>query len=89
MNHTNQNPLIDMINGMGNPFANGSNKPVASGIVRVLVRTNYGTKHYYPANRVAELFLAIQGGKVLSQHSLKTLKQHGYEIEYRYDDEEL
>lgn len=100
---THINPLIDMINGIaadtfahtewtgarnGTP-ATGENKPAPSGIVRVFVKTNYGTKHFYPANRVAELFLAIQGGKTLTPHSLKMLKQSGYEIEYRYEEIKL
>jgi hypothetical protein len=65
------------------------NKTAPNGIVRVYVRTNYGTKHYYPANRPAELFLAVQGGKVLTAQTLRTLKAEGYEIEYRYDEEKL
>lgn len=66
-----------------------ADKPATNGIVRVYVRTHYGTKHYYPANRPAELFLAIQGGKVLTQSTLRTLKFNGYEIEYRYDEERI
>lgn len=65
------------------------NNPAPSGIVRVIVKTHYGTKHFYPANAPAELFLSIQGGKTLSPASLKTLKANGYEIEYRYEEVKL
>jgi hypothetical protein len=65
------------------------NNSAPSGIVRVYVRTHYGTKHYYPANKPAELFLSIQGGKTLTANTLRTLKANGYEIEFRYDEEKI
>jgi len=57
-----------------------------NGIVRVMVKVNYGTAHYYPANRTAELFRRIQGGKTLTKDTLKILKDEGYEIQYRYEE---
>lgn len=83
------NPLIDMVNGIAQSMPTLSNKPASNGLVQVYVRTHYGTKHYYPANRPAELFLKVQGGKVLTQQTLRTLKSAGYEIEFRYDEERI
>ena len=60
--------------------------PSLSREVRVLTKTNYGTKHYYPSNRTATLFLKIQGGKTLTKDTLKILKDEGYEIQYRYEE---
>ena len=78
-----------MINGIASATPTALNKPASNGVVRVYVRTHYGTKHYYPANRPAELFLKVQGGKVLTQQTLRTLKSAGYEIEFRYDEERI
>lgn len=83
------NPLIDMVNGIAQSMPTLSNKPASNGLVQVYVRTHYGTKHYYPANRPAELFLKVQGGKVLTQQTLRVLKSAGYEIEFRYDEERI
>ena len=83
------NPLIDMVNEIAHAMPTLSNKPASNGLVQVYVRTHYGTKHYYPANRPAELFLKVQGGKVLTQLTLRTLKAAGYEIEFRYDEERI
>jgi hypothetical protein len=65
------------------------NKPASNGIVRVVVKTHYGTKFFYADNPVADLFLKVQGGKTLRPDSLKTLKAHGYEIQYRYEEVKL
>jgi hypothetical protein len=78
-----------MVNGIAQSMPTLSNKPASNGLVQVYVRTHYGTKHYYPANRPAELFLKVQGGKVLTQQTLRTLKAAGYEIEFRYDEERI
>lgn len=97
---SNSNPLIDLINSVANtptvqpPVRTvcapcSPNKSAANGVVRVTVKTHYGTKHFYPANNVADLFLRIQGGKTLTPASLRTLKAEGYEIEYRYEEIKL
>ena len=64
----------------------GKDKPAENGIVRVMVKTNYGTQHYYPANPTAELFRKVQGGKTLTKATLKILKDEGYAIQYRYEE---
>lgn len=84
------NPLIDMITHAVNPAAHAAlNKPASNGIVRVVVKTHYGTKFFYADNPVADLFLKVQGGKTLRPDSLKTLKANGYEIQYRYEEVKL
>jgi hypothetical protein len=60
--------------------------PPENGIIRVLVKTHYGRNHYYPANPTAELFRKIQGGKTLTEASLKALKDADYAIQYRYEE---
>jgi hypothetical protein len=57
-------------------------------VISVLVKTHYGSKHYYPTNDVAKLFLAVQGGKVLTAYSMKVLREAGYEMDYQYEEEE-
>lgn len=64
----------------------GKDKPTENGIVRVMVKVNYGTPHYYPANPTAELFRKVQGGKTLTTATLKILKAEGYKIQYRYEE---
>ena len=64
----------------------GKDKPAENGIVRVLIKCNYGTEHFYPANPTAELFRKIQGGKTLTKATLKALKDSGYAIQYRYEE---
>lgn len=64
----------------------GQDKPAENGIVRVLVKTHYGTTFYYPVNTTAELFRKIQGGKTLTQSTLKALKDADYKIQYRYEE---
>jgi hypothetical protein len=64
----------------------GKDKPVENGIVRVMVKVNYGTEHFYPANPTAELFRKVQGGKTLTKATLKVLKDEGYAIQYRYEE---
>ena len=64
----------------------GKDKPAENGIVRVLVKVNYGTDHFYPANPTAELFRKVQGGKTLTKATLKVLKDEGYAIQYRYEE---
>lgn len=86
MTNTHVNPLIDTILQSHTQLPN---TPAPSGIVRVVVKTHYGTKHFYADNAPARLFLSIQGGKTLTPDSLKILKQHGYEIEYRYEEVKL
>ena len=84
------NPLIDLINNIANtPLPQAADVSASNGIVRVIVKTHYGTKHYYPANGPAELFLKVQGGKVMTPATLKVLKAAGYAIEYRYDEERI
>ena len=56
-------------------------------VISVLVKTHYGSKHYYPTNDVAKLFLAVQGGKVLTAYSMKVLREAGYEMDYQYEEE--
>jgi hypothetical protein len=51
-----------------------------------MVKCNYGTDHFYPANPTANLFLRIQGGKTLTKSTLKVLKDEGYAIQYRYEE---
>jgi hypothetical protein len=80
------NPLIEMITHAIQPMPN---KPAPNGIVRVVVKTHYGTKFFYADNPVADLFLKVQGGKTLKPESLKTLKANGYEIQYRYEEVKL
>jgi hypothetical protein len=62
------------------------NRSAENGIVRVMVKCNYGTDHFYPANPTANLFLRIQGGKTLTKATLKVLKDEGYAIQYRYEE---
>ena len=83
------NPLIDMVNGIAQSMPTLSNKPASNGIVRVVVKTHYGTKFFYADNPVADLFLKVQGGTTLKPESLKTLKANGYEIQYRYEEVKL
>jgi hypothetical protein len=64
----------------------GKDRPAENGIVRVLVKTNYGTEHFYPANPTAELFRKIQGGKTLTKPTLAALKDAGYAIQFRYEE---
>lgn len=64
----------------------GKDKPAENGIVRVMVKTNYGTQHYYPANPTSTLFLKVQSGKTLTKATLKILKDEGYAIQYRYEE---
>jgi signal transduction histidine kinase len=61
-------------------------KTAEDGIVRVMVKTHYGRQHYYPANPTADLFRKIQGGKTLTEPTLKALKEGGYKIQYRYEE---
>ena len=67
----------------------GKDKPVENGIVRVMVKCNYGTDHFYPANPTAELFRKVQGGKTLTKATLKILKDEGYAVQYRYEEPAL
>jgi hypothetical protein len=67
----------------------GKDKPAENGIVRVMVKCNYGTDHFYPANPTAELFRKIQGGKTLTKPTLKALQDAGYAIQYRYEEPAL
>ena len=67
----------------------GKDKPAENGIVRVMVKTHYGTDHFYPANPTAELFRKVQGGKTLTKATLKVLKDEGYAIQYRYEEPAL
>lgn len=67
----------------------GKDKPVENGIVRVMVKCNYGTDHFYPANPTAELFRKVQGGKTLTKATLKILKDEGYQVQYRYEEPAL
>ena len=64
----------------------GKDKPAENGIVRVMVKCNYGTDHFYPANATAELFRKVQGGKTLTKATLKILKDEGYQVQYRYEE---
>ena len=64
----------------------GKDKPAENGIVRVLVKTHYGSERFYPANPTSTLFLKIQGGKTLTKATLKALKESGYAIQYRYEE---
>jgi hypothetical protein len=63
--------------------------PSLSREVRVLTKTHYGTKHYYPSNRTATLFLKIQGGKTLSKNTLKLLIAEGFEVKFDHEEEVL
>ena len=67
----------------------GKDKPAENGIVRVMVKTHYGTDHFYPANPTAELFRKVQGGKTLTKATLKILKDEGYQVQYRYEEPAL
>ena len=67
----------------------GKDKPAENGIVRVMVKCNYGTDHFYPANATAELFRKVQGGKTLTKATLKILKDEGYQVQYRYEEPAL
>lgn len=67
----------------------GKDKPAENGIVRVMVKTHYGTDHFYPANPTSALFLKVQGGKTLTKATLKILKDEGYAVQYRYEEPAL
>jgi len=64
----------------------GVDKPTENRIVRVLVKVHYGRQHYYPANPTSSLFLKVQGGKTLTETTLKCLKAADYKIQYRYEE---
>lgn len=64
----------------------GNDKPTENRIVRVMVKVHYGRNHYYPANPTAELFRKIQGGKTLTEPTLKALKDADYKVQYRYEE---
>lgn len=49
--------------------------------VTVQARGRYGTWFYYPTCEKAEQFRQIEGGKTLTAHALKCIRQLGYEIE--------
>lgn len=61
-------------------------KSAENGIVRILVKVCYGRNLYYPANPTAELFRKVQGGKTLTEPTLKALKDADYKIQYRYEE---
>jgi hypothetical protein len=63
--------------------------PSLSREVRVLTKTHYGTKHYYPSNRTATLFLKIQGGKTLTKDTLRLLIAEGFEVKFDHEEEVL
>jgi hypothetical protein len=54
-----------------------------------LTKTHYGTKHYYPSNRTATLFLKIQGGKTLTKDTLRLLIAEGFEVKFDHEEEVL
>lgn len=82
---TRLNPITEIVKVV----RDNADKTVENGIVRVLVKTHYGTTFYYPANPTSELFRKIQGGKTLTASTLKALKEGGYQIQYRYEEPAL
>ena len=88
---THTQPMLDLISKVSAIRENhvGKDKPAENGIVRVLVKVHYGRTHYYPVNPTAELFRKVQGGKTLTEATLKVLNAADYKIQYRYEEPAL
>lgn len=74
-------PMLDLINGIVPPKQD-ADKPRRTRIVEVDVKTQYGSLRFYPANATAFSFLRIQGGRTLSQDTLKHVKELGYQVKF-------
>ena len=74
-------PMLDLINGIAPPKQD-ADKPRRSRIVEVDVKNQYGSVRFYPANDKAFSFLRIQGGRTLSQDTLKHVKELGYQVKF-------
>ena len=80
-------PMLDLINGVApTPIAKPADIPRPTRIVEVNVKTQYGSVRFYPANDKAFSFLRIQGGRTLTQDTLKNIKDLGYHIKFNQEE---
>lgn len=83
-------PMLDLINGIVPTTApTPADNPRRSRIVEVNVKTQYGSMRFYPANDKAFSFLRIQGGRTLTEPTLKHIKELGYHIKFNQEEIKL
>ena len=78
-------PMLDLINGIA-PTKQEADIPRPTRIVEVNVKTQYGSVRFYPANDKAFSFLRIQGGRTLTEPTLKNIKDLGYHIKFNQEE---
>ena len=78
-------PMLDLINGVA-PTKQEADIPRPTRIVEVNVKTQYGSMRFYPANDKAFSFLRIQGGRTLTEPTLKHIKELGYHIKFNQEE---
>lgn len=49
--------------------------------IKIYERDVYGTVRIYPANKEAELFAEIAGTTTLTEHTIKCIKDLGFEVQ--------
>jgi len=83
---THLQPVFDLIKDITPPAREITDKPRRSRIVEVAVKNQYGSLRFYPANAIAFSFLRIQGGRTLSQDTLKYVKELGYQVKFNQEE---